>query len=84
LRQALAGTPSAEARRRIERLLHRLEGPAMLRINRALEALEHVATPEARAVVQALAQGDAHARPTQEAQAVLKRLDGRKGGGLKR
>jgi RNA polymerase sigma factor (sigma-70 family) len=80
LRRAWAATPSPEARRRIEGLLRRLEGPAMLRINRALEVLEHIATPEARAVVQALARGDAQARPTQEAQAVLTRLEARPGG----
>src|SRR5262249_21998136 len=63
LRKALANKPTAEACRRIEGLMERmlesqLEGvlpPEQLRAARALEALEHSGSPEARRVLAALA-----------------------------
>src|SRR5262245_40148585 len=52
LRQALEASPSPEARRRIEQLLAKLDGYGTtgepLRQARAIEVLEHIATPEAR------------------------------------
>jgi hypothetical protein len=77
LRKALdAGLP-AEARRRVERTLAQLDpvnSPAVLRGPRAVEALEAVGTPEARAVVEVLAGGDPSARLTRDAKATLARL----------
>ncbi len=78
LRKALAGKPSLEVRRRVERLLKLLEGPvpsgARLRRLRAVEVLERIGTPEAREVLQMLAKGAPEARLTQEAKASLERL----------
>jgi RNA polymerase sigma factor (sigma-70 family) len=81
LRNALAGDPSPEARRRIEHLLGKLEtSPRVLQERRAVETLEHIATSEAGQVLQALARGAPGARLTQEAKASLDRLNRAKGG----
>jgi hypothetical protein len=45
-----------------------------LRLLRAVEALEHVGTPEARQLLEALSRGAREARLTREAQASLRRL----------
>jgi hypothetical protein len=78
-----ATSPSAEIRRRAGELLARLQewrnsnrGEA-LRTVRALEVLEHAATPDARAALRTLADGAPGARLTREAAAALKRLEGR-------
>jgi WD40 repeat protein len=84
LRHALKGTPTPEARRRIERLLEQLgEGatsPARLRALRASAVLERIGTPEARRLLTELAQGAEEARLTREAKASLQRLDGQRTG----
>ncbi len=76
LRQALRQSPSAEAKRQIEALLNGLAtlSPERLREVRAVEALEHVGTPEARKLLEALAGGAASARLTREAKEALRRL----------
>jgi hypothetical protein len=79
LRKALESPPSAEVRRRIEALLEpqepgRRQSPETLRQVRAVEVLEHVATPEARQLLEALSRGVAGARLTREARAALDRL----------
>jgi hypothetical protein len=78
LRDALDKSPSAEARRRIEGLLTRLEGLGAagepLRQSRAVEVLEYVGTPDARSLLQKLANGAAGARLTREAKTALERL----------
>jgi WD40 repeat protein len=78
LRQALAGRPSLEVRRRIEHLLERIDGPIrepeQLRHLRAIEILEQIGTPPARQVLEKLAHGAPGARRTREAQAALDRL----------
>ncbi|HEV3263770.1 MAG TPA: hypothetical protein VG013_43445 [Gemmataceae bacterium] len=78
LRKALAGQPSAEARRRIEQLLDKLERAVpsadRLRRLRAVEVLEQIGSRESRQVLQALAKGAAQSRLTQEAKASLGRL----------
>jgi dipeptidyl aminopeptidase/acylaminoacyl peptidase len=76
LRQALAKSPSLEARRRIEGLLGKRFplSPRLLFSLRAVEVLEHIGTPQARAVLQKLAAGDPDARLTREAKASLDRL----------
>jgi hypothetical protein len=77
LKKALAAPPSAEAFRRAKVLLEKLDvrnSPERLRSLRAVEALEHIGTAEARAVLQTLARGAAEARLTEEAKASLGRL----------
>jgi hypothetical protein len=80
VRKALAGRPSAEARRRLERLLEVLDratSPERVRALRAVEVLEQAGLAEARQVLGALAGGAPGARLTQAAQAALERLAGR-------
>jgi WD40 repeat protein len=78
LKQALANSPPAEARRRIESLLEKLERgiptPETLQALRAIEVLEHIRTPEAIQALQTLAKGTPNARVTQESKASLERL----------
>jgi hypothetical protein len=79
LRKVLRLRCSAEVRWRVEYLLERLDRamPEMLRRLRALEALEHAGTAEARGVLQALAKGEPEARLTREAKDALRRLANR-------
>jgi WD40 repeat protein len=78
LRKALEGDPSQEVRKRIEELLAKTSNTAprgeALRTLRVIEALETMATPEARHVLQALAKGMPEAGVTRAAQAALERL----------
>jgi hypothetical protein len=79
LRTALAARqPSLEIRRRMERILEKLEGPVTaperLRELRALEVLEQIGSAEARQLLETLAQGAADAPLTQEARTALRRL----------
>jgi hypothetical protein len=78
LRQARAGKISLEMRRRVDDLLEKLERglltPEELQAVRAVEVLERIATPEARALLAALAGGADSAVLTQEAQKALGRI----------
>jgi hypothetical protein len=78
LRKALDGSPSAELRRRAEKLLDAAEnGPSAgepLRALRAVELLEYVGTPEAGQLLDALSKGVPEARQTRDAKASLQRL----------
>lgn len=77
LRQAVAGQPTPELRRRAEKLLEQLEPShslPQLRTLRSLEVLEAIGTKEAAEFLQTLSQGASEARITQEAKASLKRL----------
>lgn len=78
LKMALADKPSLEARQRIEYLLSRLRGPIstprLLQSIRAVEVLERIGSPEARRLLEQLAQGAPAARLTQDAGAALTRL----------
>jgi hypothetical protein len=76
LKKFVTGSPPLEARRRAENLLRRIDSrpPKLLRGLRALEVLEHIGTPEARKVLQTLAQGEPRARLTVEAKASAQRL----------
>jgi WD40 repeat protein len=79
LLHALANAPPLELRRRLEQLLDKLQtvfetDPASLRALRAVEVLEHLGTPAAGTVLQALAQGAPEARLTHEAKSSLDRL----------
>jgi RNA polymerase sigma factor (sigma-70 family) len=85
-RKALAGAPSAEARRRLEGLLAQAgretgqPSGERLRVLRALEVLERAGTAEARDVLATLAHGAPGARLTEDARAALQRLDARSAG----
>jgi WD40 repeat protein len=82
LRQALAGKPSLEARRRLRALLRGPDSqelsPAERRSLRAVAALESAATPAARRLLADLAGGAAGTVRTSEAKAALERLAARR------
>ena len=80
VRAALAGGPSAEARKRLKAVLSVIEGtrPAhasdTLRAIRAIHVLELIGTPEACAVLEKLVKGTPSAYETRHAKAALARL----------
>jgi WD40 repeat protein len=78
LRQALAGRPSPEARRRIEGLLEGLKGrpwpAAVVHGVRAIQVLEQTGTPEARRALGEIVTAAPASRLGQEAKASLERL----------
>lgn len=63
-----------EAARRIDDLLERLQGPRLWQPLRAVEALEHLGSVDARRLLQQLAGGAAEARLTRHARQALTRL----------
>jgi WD40 repeat protein len=76
LKQALAAEPTAEARKRITRLLEELEQARKgRRTDWSVRLLERIGTAEARTLLEALARGAAGAPLTEDAAAALKRLD---------
>jgi WD40 repeat protein len=81
LREVLAGRPSAEVRRRVERLLARPEGFPLsgdeLRAWRVIEVLEHLGTADARKMLEGLAGGASGPLRTEGAKAAVRRLAGR-------
>jgi hypothetical protein len=76
LRTVLDGKPSLEMRQRVESLVRKLEAtrPERLRQLRAVEALEHIGSKEAREVLTRLAQGRSDSPLTGEAKETVKRL----------
>jgi dipeptidyl aminopeptidase/acylaminoacyl peptidase len=84
LKGMLEKKPSLEVRQRVERLLEQLQGsvvtPDRLREIRAVEALEHIGTAEARRLLEQLAEGAEGARLTREARASYQRLTRRDAG----
>jgi dipeptidyl aminopeptidase/acylaminoacyl peptidase len=78
LQKELDGSPSAEVRRQATRILQQMQFPAstpeLLRAIRAIEVLEQIATPEAKAVLETLASGTAKDRVASEAKVSLKRM----------
>jgi hypothetical protein len=80
LRKALAGKPSLEVRRRIERLLKQVRGERLSpsaqrrRAVSAIEVLERIGNAEAREVLAALARGAPTAALTVDAKGALERL----------
>jgi hypothetical protein len=81
LRRVYAGNPTLETRQRLEQLLTKLEPWTSegLRVLRAIEVLEMLATPEAKGALEKLATGAPSARLTQEAKESLERLARRPG-----
>ena len=79
LQRELAASASAEARRRLQALLDRLDKPTAddLRRTRALEALEQIGDNAAKRLLTELAAGEPAARLTREARETLRRLQRR-------
>jgi hypothetical protein len=76
LRKSLAGSPALEFRRRVEKLLAGIDRwwAGQWRLSRAVEVLEHVASPEARQILRRLADSRVSPRLAREAGAALQRL----------
>ena len=80
LRRALKDKPPLERRQRIDQLLEKVAvqrdtpSPERLRMLRAVEALEQMATPAARQLLEEYAKGASGADLTNEAKAALTRL----------
>lgn len=82
LRQTLAADkPSLEVRRRVEQLLEKLETltPQRLQQARAIQVLERADTPEAKKLLETLAQSTQRSRLAREAKMSLDRLNKRAG-----
>ena len=79
LREALGAATDAEARQRLTAILGRTErpSPAALRLRRAMDALEHLGTPEAKAHLEALSRGSPGCLQTIQAKEALTRISGR-------
>jgi hypothetical protein len=79
LRKTLEEGPSLEVRRRVTRLLAQMEKGGLtgeqLRDLRAVEALEHAGTAEARRVLRRHATGDPDAPLTTQAKGALRRME---------
>jgi WD40 repeat protein len=83
LREMVRETRSAEVRRRVERLLARIENgytPDELRALRLVQACEFAGTSTACALLKQWAGGAPDGVLTEEAKAALSRIDGRKSG----
>jgi RNA polymerase sigma factor (sigma-70 family) len=78
LREVLAGKTSLETQQRVQPILAKLTSGVLtveqVRLVRAVEVLERLATPEARQLLQSLAEGAPGALPTEQARAALGRL----------
>jgi hypothetical protein len=81
LREALEEKAPLETQRRIRQILARLPEREediryndRIRLSRALVVLERIGTPEARRLLETVAQGPPRSRLTEEARAALKRL----------
>ena len=84
LQKALVGRVSVEARRRLMRLVGRLDSmrysPGLMQELRSVEILERIGSKEARRLLEKLAAGAAEAPLTVEAKASLARLKARRVG----
>jgi hypothetical protein len=84
LRLALQGSPSVEARTRIQKALDKIKTPQgepdfqPRSVTLALAVLEEIGTPDARRVLEELAKGPAQSVVTREAGAALERLTKRR------
>jgi len=80
IEKALKGKLSEEKKNRLESIANRMHEhslPVILRTSRSLMVLEKIGSPEARQVLQKLADGAPGVPVTQEANAALKRLSSR-------
>jgi hypothetical protein len=79
LRKALQEKPSAEVKRRIDRILESPDFAASRRLRtvRAVEVLERIGSADARKLLENLAAGADAALMTEEARAAVERLQGR-------
>jgi len=81
LRAAVAKPPSPDSRRRLERLLAKIEGPVAspdtLHVLRVLEALELANTAESRQMLESLGRAAPPTKISEEAKAALERLSRR-------
>ncbi len=79
LREALGAATDAEARQRLTTILGRIErpSPAALRLRRAMDALEHLGTPEAKTHLEALSRGTPGGSRTIQAKEALSRISER-------
>jgi len=73
LRKTLNDNLTLEVRQRIEQILEKRNRDTIRKL-RAIEALEHIATPEGRQVLEAMAQGAPNPRVAEAATAALTRL----------
>ncbi len=84
LRKALEDKPTLEVLKRVQAILERQRSPVtkpeVLQALRGVAVLEDIGTPEARRLLNELAQGTPEARLTREAKAALERLQ-RRGNG---
>lgn len=79
LQDLLKRGPSPELRQRAKKIIDDIDGPDLpatdLHSVRALEVLENLNSPDARALLRTLAKGRADARLTRDAKAVLARME---------
>jgi dipeptidyl aminopeptidase/acylaminoacyl peptidase len=82
LRRARSGITSLESRRRLEQILHAgdraIFSGRQLQLLRGIEVLENIGSPHAKTVLEAMARGTPEFQITQEANASLERLSGRR------
>jgi dipeptidyl aminopeptidase/acylaminoacyl peptidase len=76
IRKTLAANPTLEVRQRLEQILEKGNKETIRKL-RAIEALEHIGTPEARQVLQTLAERTPNPRLAEAAQAARQRLQQR-------
>jgi hypothetical protein len=81
IRKALEGKTTLEGRRRLELLLEKRSKYLFQKL-RAIAALEHIGTAQAREVLQAVATGSPNPRVAEAADSAVKRLAGRASAGL--
>ena len=77
VRKALGSSPGPELRGRLEEILRRIQpenSDDIRRLGRVVDALEHAATPEARQILQRLADGAPGVPLTRQAKAAIERL----------
>jgi dipeptidyl aminopeptidase/acylaminoacyl peptidase len=73
VRKTLAGDPTLEVRKRLDQFLEK-RSTEVIRKLRAIEALEHIGTPEARSALEAIASGAPNPRVAKSAFAAFKRF----------
>jgi Tol biopolymer transport system component len=82
LKKTLVNPPSLEVRRRIERLLRRIDPTEMpaeeLVAMRGVQTLEYIGTPAARKLLEQLARGSGGVRLTEEASEAIRRMERRR------